>query len=118
MRDRPPANLEVSTEQRDAATIVHITGDADVLGCEKLETALTPILAQKPHTLIFEMSKMMTITSLAMGKLLAAYRSVHNRGGKVILVSPIALVRDALHHARLDSVFPIVDSVDAAMRAD
>jgi len=115
MSQHSTAPFDVRSENRDGMIIAFVSGEADVFNSEKLEAVLTPFIAKRPRRLILELSQLTMISSLAMGKLVAARKSMALHGGEVVLVSPIVMVHDALRRARLTDIFKMTASLDEAL---
>lgn len=116
MSQQSTAPFDVRVEAHDTALVAFVSGEADVLNSEKLEKALTPLIAQRPLKLIVEMSKVTMISSLAMGKLVGARKAMSLHNGQIILAAPIPLVHDAFRRARLTDIFTVVASVEDALK--
>lgn len=112
------APLEVKVQ--DAATggtpsvVVAVKGEA-VVDLEPLVSTLQSVSARKPAAVVLDLKDLSFISSLAMGVLLAFRRGVLANGGKLKVAAMQKLVLDAFKRARLDKVFEIVETVDAAV---
>jgi anti-anti-sigma factor len=104
----------------DAGVEVRLRGHAGVLEADALEVALLSLAARRPACVIFDMSKLESISSLAMGILATYRRAAVRTGGRVCLAAEIQVdVRELLDSARLLSLFEAVDGMkpDAAQSA-
>ena len=106
--------FEVRCESQGEILLAQVIGEADVINAAKLETLCMPFPGQPPRKMIVDLTQLTFISSLAMGKLIAARKSVRKHGGTVILAAPSPLVNEALRRARLHDIFPIASSVDEA----
>jgi anti-sigma B factor antagonist len=98
----------------EGAVVLGLVGSADVNGAHALEQALRKVVAQRPHLTVFDLSQMKYISSVGIGVLLNYRRHAEDWNGKVVLAAPSELVEGILRVSRLDSVLPIVPSVDLA----
>ena len=83
---------------------------------DALETVLLRLAARRPACVIFELSKLESISSLAMGLLVAYRRAAVRAGGRVGLAADLQPgVREALDRAQLMSLFEDVGTTNWAM---
>lgn len=113
--------LEVTDAAASASTpagtaVVAVRGEA-VVELEPLVSTLQAVSAKRPPLAILDLKDLSFISSLAMGVMLAFRRSVVAGGGKVRVASMQPLVLDSFKRARLDRVFEIVDTVEAALHS-
>lgn len=94
------------------ATIVHFNGSAGLEGSAELDRKLTILSAQRPNVVIFELSRLTFISSLAMGSLISFAHGLTRRGGKVAITGAQPMVDQALRRIRMESVMPLYASVD------
>ena len=110
----PAAPFDVQCETVGDLILARVIGEADVINAGKLEQLCTTLVANRPRKMIVDLSQLTFISSLAMGKLVAARKSIIKHGGEVVLAAPSPLVHEALRRARLHDLFTIVSSVDEA----
>jgi anti-anti-sigma regulatory factor len=76
------------------------------LDVEPLQAALLRLSSRRPPCVIFDLSKLESISSLAMGMLVASRRAAIRAGGRVCLAATLqSEVREALDSAQLMSLF-------------
>ncbi|MEV4712778.1 STAS domain-containing protein [Micromonospora sp. NPDC049374] len=66
-------------------------------------------------TVVVDLTHVQVIDSLGLGMLVRAHRDVREQGGRLCLAAPSRFIRTVLHTMKLDGVFPIFDSLDAAL---
>lgn len=110
----PDVPFEVRCEAQGDVILAQVIGEADIVNADKLETLCLPLVAQRPRRMVVDLSQLTFISSLAMGKLVAARKSIVKHGGEVIIAAPSPLVHEALRRARLHDLFTIVSSVEEA----
>ena len=76
-------SLQVDTVIEPNVTIMVLSGSADVSGSEELDRKLTVLSAQRPKVLIFDLSQLKFISSLAIGSLLRFTRGLTQTGGQI-----------------------------------
>jgi anti-anti-sigma factor len=99
-------------ETADGVVVV-LRGEAGVAEAGALERLLLSLVARRPSSVIFDLSELLFISSLAMGVLVAFRRAVVRGGGRVYLEPELhPALREALDRAELLSLF------DTARRAE
>lgn len=104
----------VTIERHDAYTHVSLAGRLDPPGVDRLEPAFTATIVPRRVHAIVDMSGVVFISSLGIGTLVRAARSLGMHKAKVVLVAPTVLVRGAIEYAAVATILPIVDSADDA----
>ena len=108
--------MQVRQEIRGAQMIL---APDDSLMCggraEQLESVLQEVIAAGHRHLIVDLSSVEHIDSGGVRALVRGHLAVHEQGGRVSLVNAGATARRVLGTLRLDSVFPIYESLDAAL---
>ena len=110
-RDIPPADPAGAP-----TVIVAVKGEA-VVDLEPLVSALQTVGSRKPASVVIDLSQLSFMSSLAMGVILAFRRNILAHGGKVRVAAVQPMVLDSFKRARLDKVFDLADSLEAALRS-
>jgi anti-sigma B factor antagonist len=74
-------------------------------------------LNQGSRTVVFDLSQASEINSEGIGFLVMCLATVERAGGQLRLAAPGAGVREALEVTKLGAIFPIFDTVEAALNA-
>lgn len=109
-------DLNVSTRQQDDHVVVATTGEIDLHTAPRLQADLAELMQDGSARLIVDLSGVEFCDSTGVNVLLAAMRRAHEQNGSLSLVSPQAAVRKVLGITGLDSVFPVRESVEEAIR--
>lgn len=112
------STLTIDVNKAADATIVTIAGSAGVATVAVLEREVTRLSATPHGLLILDLSALDSIASLSVSQFVMLQRAVQHRGGAVRIGGCSEMVRGVLVRCRLDTVMPIFDSVDDAMRPD
>lgn len=96
--------------------MVATTGEIDLHTAPRLQADLAELIQDGSARLIVDLSGVEFCDSTGVNVLLAAMRRAHEQGGSLSLVSPQAAVRKVLGITGLDSVFPVRESVEEAIR--
>jgi anti-anti-sigma factor len=108
--------MEVEVNDTPEGVVVRLRGEAGVPEAAALEAALLPVGTRRPARVTFELSELLSISSLAMGVLVAFRRAVVRAGGRVCLAPDLQpLVRQALHRAELLDLFEAVAAAVAGV---
>ncbi len=100
------------------ALIAQISGEIDLQNSPELRTALLDLLQKhNPRRLILNLEAVPYMDSSGIAVLVEMLKRLRNTGGKVYLTTPQPRVRGLLEIARLDSIFIVVDSEEAALQA-
>jgi anti-anti-sigma factor len=95
--------------------VVELIGSADLAGGEMLQRRLMRLAARHPRRVVFDLSRLTFIASMCMGSLTAFRRGCDKWGGTMALAATTEPVATALKRARLDTVFVMVPTLEAAM---
>ncbi len=109
--------LTIDVNKAESVTIVTLAGAASVTTVEALEREVTRLSATPHALLILDLSALESIASLSVSQFVMLHRAVQNRGGAVRIGGCGENVRGVLVRCRSDTVIPIFESVDHAMRA-
>jgi len=108
--------LEV-IEATDTLTHVALRGKLTMLGVERLTGSVQEKVAARGVNAIIDMAGVTFIASVGISMLLQCRKQLTAAGAKVVLLGPTPEVARTLHTARIDKLFPIVDSLEEAHRA-
>jgi anti-anti-sigma factor len=106
----------VTIELHESYTHVSLIGRLDIAGVERLEPRFTACIVPRRVHAFVDISGVVFISSLGIGTLVRVARTLGVHKATLVLVSPTALVRGALEHARVTSLLPIADSLEHAHR--
>jgi anti-anti-sigma factor len=107
--------VEISIIQNDdTLTHVALSGRLDAVGVQQVGIRFQGLTASRGKPTIIDLTHVDFIASLGLGMLLTCARSLHGRGARTVIVNPQPLVKKALETAHMDSVIPVVHSVQEA----
>jgi anti-sigma B factor antagonist len=111
-------NMELvsSPRRQGQAAIAEIYGEIDLHNSPRLRAALLSILAEEmPKKLILNLALVPYMDSSAIAVLVEALQKLRRVGGRVMLVGSQPRVKGLLEIARLDSIFVLAASEEAAL---
>lgn len=110
-------DVEVSTEERDGASVVSVTGDVDVSNADRLRDALDRVLANGEDRLVVDLRGVPFMDSTGLGVLVGRLKVMRARRGSMRLVCVAHGMLRVLSITGLDTVFPLHESVEEALSA-
>src|ERR1043165_3326344 len=109
--------IKVTSEDKDGATIIAPEGDVDLSGSPVLGTALRQAQNARPKRLIVQLGLVDYMDSSGVATLVEALQIARRNNTRMVLCGMKDRVRSIFEIARLDTVFTIALSRDAAMTA-
>jgi anti-sigma B factor antagonist len=109
-------NLTIEHQQMEpTASLITLRGKL-TLGpeCKQLETLIPELLASGNTTLVFDLSELTHIDSTGIGRFIDTYGRLKKAGGEMRLAGVSGVVRESFRITRLDTVFPLYPTVEAA----
>jgi len=114
MSSRP---LSIDIERRDDAAVVHVHGSADVDSADVLRKPLEEVAAEQRPLIVLDLSDLDFIGSTGLAMLVFGYLRSRRHNGRVCVAAPQPIVRDIMTKTRLDTLLPVYDGVDEALRS-
>jgi anti-anti-sigma factor len=109
--------MEIVTSEDSGSTArIALQGRMDIAGAEVVALPLATLAGAK-QGLIVDMSGVSFIASIGIRHLVTAAKSLSRRGGRLVLLSPTALVTEVLTTSGLTDLLPIVQSDAEALAA-
>lgn len=105
---------DCSLEKRPEIHLVRVRGEVDLSWSQQLRRTILDGLAGA-KVLGVELSAVTYIDSSGIAALVEGFQTARGKNQKFILVSTSAPVRSVLQLARLDRVFPMAETVEAAL---
>jgi anti-sigma B factor antagonist len=111
-----PMNLTIEHTQMDPATSLIVMRGKLLLGpeCKQLEALIPELLAAGNKTLVFDLSEVTHIDSTGIGRFIDTFGRLKKAGGQMRLAGASGVVRESFRITRLDTVFSLYPTVEAA----
>ena len=103
------------TELEGPVTRVSLNGRLDAPGADRIGVRFTGAVAAHGRNAIVDLSNVTFIASLGLRLLISTARSLHLKGGRMILVGPSELVKEVLDEAAIDQIIPVVGTEAEAL---
>ena len=110
-------DLDITTSQGDARTVVHVAGEIDVYTVAALRERLDAVIERGEHHLVIDLSGVTFMDSTGLGVLVGRLKLVRGAGGSMRLVTGHDRVLKVFAITGLDKVFEIFPTVEQAMAA-
>ncbi|WDZ83221.1 STAS domain-containing protein [Micromonospora cathayae] len=111
--DHGPGGV-LGIDHLDDVTVVTSTGDIDLDTGDTLRAALGHA-ADMGGDVVVDLTRVHLVDSTGLGLLVRAHRDAHDRGALLCLAAPSPFVRTVLRTMRLDDLFVVFDSREAAL---
>lgn len=102
-------------QQHAGALVVALRGEAGVAEAQTLTELIIQLAATRPPKLIFDLSRLTFISSLATGELAALAASLRTYDCRLGIAGAPPMTLSALHRVRLDHYYEMFDSVELAI---
>jgi len=107
--------MQITVEERSEAIVVRIVGDAGLQSIDALQSHLNRLIAKRPPVVVFDLSELRFVSSLAMGAFVEFNRGMVRNGCDVRLAALQPLVFKVFQHAMLDTILEMRASVESAL---
>lgn len=111
-------DLTLSTRVEGAATVVVVGGEIDVYTAPKLREQIVDLVGGGAYHLVVDMEAVEFLDSTGLGVLVGGLKRVRAHDGSLKLVCTQERILKIFRITGLTKVFPIYDTVEAALAAD
>jgi anti-sigma B factor antagonist len=99
----------------DDTHIVTVSGEVDLFTAPEFKHCVMVAIAAGAKRLVVDLTKTSFIDSSSLGVLIGAHRRLTANGGRLVVVCTREAIVKTFRITGLDSVFALVDSVEAAL---
>jgi anti-sigma B factor antagonist len=100
------------------AHVVAVAGEIDLFTAPEFKQRVMAPIAAGVDRVVVDLTATTFIDSSSLGALIGAHRRLKSNGGRLIVACDTEPIVKTFRITGLDAVFTIVDSADAALRAD
>ncbi|HSI92198.1 MAG TPA: STAS domain-containing protein [Jiangellaceae bacterium] len=111
-------DLTLSTRSEDGRTIVEVAGEIDVYTAPRLREQLAELVDSGRYDIVVDMTGVEFLDSTGLGVLVGGLKRVRTHDGSLHLVCTQERILKIFRITGLTKVFPIHDSVSAAVAAE
>ncbi|NJN71784.1 MAG: STAS domain-containing protein [Limnothrix sp. RL_2_0] len=97
--------------------VVKLEGKMDIQGVNQVGEEFGSTVEEAAKQIVVDMSAVSFMASLGMRTLMITARGINGKGGKMVLLQPQPLVKEALVTAGIDRLIPIYDDIETACSA-
>jgi anti-anti-sigma factor len=108
--------LEIS-DLDNGVRLAKLVGRMDMKGTLEIDNEFALKIGSSRQPVLVDMEEVEFIVSLGMRTLISAARGVSNRGNRMVIFNPQALVKEALDTAGFSQLIPMYDELDEAIIA-
>ncbi len=109
--------MRIQSESSGPIVVLHLGGSADGTACAALRTALMDAIHSSSGRVVCDLAETDFISSDSLGVLISSHQIARSLGGYLRLVSPQRRIAQLLATTQLDRLFPIFESLPAALAA-
>lgn len=107
--------LQILQQEREGGCVVSLRGEAGVAESQALTEVIIQLAAQRPPVLVFDISGLTFISSLAMGEFASLAGALRKHGCRLAIAGASPMIRTALRRFRLDTSYEMADSYEQAL---
>ena len=110
--------MEVSTRKETGFTVVSVLGEVDLYSSPAMREAILGALSKREPNVVIDLSGVSYMDSSGIATLVEALQASRRVQGRLVLAGLTDRVREVFELARLQSVFDLAPSVDAALASE
>jgi anti-sigma B factor antagonist len=110
-------NFALSTQSVDGATVIAVSGEADLYTAPELKAELVQVIEAGARFVVVDLSRATFIDSTTLGVLISGVKRLRPGGGRIDLVIDDRSIRKVFEITGLDTVFRIHPDLQAALSA-
>ncbi|MGH7180153.1 MAG: STAS domain-containing protein [Tepidisphaeraceae bacterium] len=107
--------LQMDVAKTPRGVVARFDGEAGLEQGQEMERHMSLLAQLPPGLLVIDLSNLIAISSVGFGLLIRYRNELETAGGRMKLASLRPQVMDAFRHAKLDKLFEIHPTVDAAV---
>jgi len=107
--------MEIQSTQLEKAVVVKVSGRMDAENAHQFQRACEEWIARGTTCILVELSDLQYVSSMGLSCFLAVAKTLQAKAGSVSLCQLQGLPRQVFEMTRLIGLFPIYDSVAAAL---
>ena len=109
------SKLEIQISEGERATIMSLSGSADMGEAEQLDARLEKTFSQGKYNLVIDLSLLEFTSSMGLGSLIRAHTRCREENGRMNLVNPQPSVMKVIQTTHLNELFNIYGTLEEAV---
>jgi len=110
------ADLTMDTRREGEAVVVALRGEVTVFSSPTLRDQLYKVMDSRPARVVLDLSEVQYVDSSGVATFVEALRQIRSRDGEMVLARVSDRVRGVIEIARLDTLFPMAETVEEALQ--
>jgi len=111
------SSLDISTTEGKQATVIKLSGSADMQEAALLSRHLEKLFSQDIYHLVLDLSDLQFTSSMGLSSFIQAHTKCRANEGHLAMVNPQPAVMRIFRTTRLDQLFDIYASTEEAIQA-
>lgn len=108
--------MRISYEDNNGVVVLHLRDK--LMGgveCAEIKDTVQELLSRGYRYMVIDFSKLLWSNSTGIGALISCYHNFQQQGGRLKFARPSPKIQFYLHISKLDTIFEIYDTVEAAV---
>ena len=115
--DTDDVDLRIDARREGKAAVVSLEGEVTVFSSPALRERLHQVMDEKPARVVLDLTEVRYVDSSGVATFVDALRQIRARGGEMVLACVSQRVQGVIEIARLDTLFPMADTVEEALQS-
>jgi anti-anti-sigma factor len=115
-RPKAPRPLTIRVNESVEGTVIILSGEANFVASDQLKVAFAPLVAKRIELVVFDLSDLDFLASLAIGALLNFRREIGQWAGEIRIAATSPYIYDAFLSTNLTTLFKFYPTVEDALR--
>ncbi len=107
--------MQIHCIEHQKAVVLKVAGRMDAANAHEFQTACEEWIARGSTRILVELSDLQYVSSMGLSCFLAVAKSLQAKAGSIVLCQLQGLPRQVFEMTRLIGLFPVFDTVDAAL---
>jgi anti-anti-sigma factor len=107
--------VTIDRSQIEGKVVLHVAGRMDAESAPRFETQCESCIAEGITSLVIDLADLSYVSSMGLRSFVAIAQKLKSKGGELRICRLTGLARQVFEITRLNQVFPMYDSVDAAV---
>jgi len=110
-------NAQITTETKNNAYIVHISGEIDISNLSSLESIIKPIIDDTNiKAIVLDCKNLMFIDSKVVGYFAYIYTALNHSNRKIMIVAANEIINDILTLVGLTAIIPQFTTIEESLQ--
>ncbi len=107
--------MRIKVRKEETALIISVAGRMDAVSAPEFERTCNEWIAENEHTLVIDFKDLDYLSSAGLRSLLVIGKKLNAENGSISLAALKDIIKDVFTISGFDSLFPIYETVEAAL---